>query len=387
MFVSAKPHRRHLTYCCALVDRAFGLVMLFLLCELLGGFVDFAGIESKTAFAAQTFEFYQGVRSLGMGGAYTAIVNDETSLLTNPAGLGRLRDVIVTIVDPELSGSVNDTQMTTLTNTSVQTPSDLLALLNQNKGLHWFAKAQMFPSIVAPNVGFGVLGKYSYDAEVNTAGTDYRLDYTNDYAATLGFCLRFFSGIIKLGVVGRYVDRTEIHKDLDATVTSIDMNSVASEGAGMAADVGLMITAPVAWLPTLGATVRDAGNTSYTLSNGMFLQTQTRPVSTPQTLDVGLALFPITSNHSRVAITGDYHDALNANQETYMLKKVHAGLEFNIADFFFLRGGYNQGYWTAGIELATELFQLQVASYGEEIGTQAAPVEDRRWVGKISIRF
>lgn len=340
-----------------------------------------------SAFAAQTFEYYQGVRSLGMGGSYTAIVNDETALLTNPAGLGRLRDVIVTIADPEVSGSFNDTEMTSLTNTSAQTPSDLLALLNQHKGKHWFAKAQVFPSIVAPNVGFGVHGKYVYDAEVNTAGTNYRLDYTNDYSATLGFCFRFFGGIIKIGGVGRYVNRIEIHKDLDPTVAAIDMNQTASEGAGLAADAGLMITVPIAWLPTLAATVRDAGNTNYKMTSGMFLQTQTRPAETKQTLDVGYALFPIISNHSRMAITVDYHDALDANQDPFTIKKVHGGMELNIHDFFYLRAGYNQGYWTGGIELSTENFQLQGASYGEEIGIQSAPKEDRRWVGKIAIRF
>jgi hypothetical protein len=345
-------------------------------------------LQPQLAEAAQTYEFYQGVRSLGMGGAYTAVVNDETSLLTNPAGLGRLRDVIFTVADPELAGSMNDTEMTTLSNTSAQTPDDLLKLLKTNPGKHWYAKAQAFPSVVAPNFGFGIHGKFQYDAEVNAAGTNYRLDYTNDYAATLGFCFKLFSGILKVGVVGRYVDRTEIHKDIPLPATqSIDVDKYGSEGAGMAGDIGMMITAPVAWLPTLGATVRDAGNTSYTLTNGSFHSTLTRPAPTPQTLDLGYAIFPILANHTRMAITIDVHDVLDANQDPFTVKKVHGGMEFNFADFFYLRGGYNQGYWTGGLEFATEYFQLQAASYGEEIGIQTAPKEDRRWVGKLSIRF
>jgi hypothetical protein len=47
----------------------------------------------------------------------------------------------------------------------------------------------------------------------------------------------------------------------------------------------------------------------------------------------------------------------------------------------------NQRYWTAGLELASERFQLQFASYGEDIGPSGAPKEDRRWVGKMAIRF
>jgi len=344
-------------------------------------------LAGPAARATEMYEFYQGVRSLGMGGAYTAVVNDETSLLTNPAGLGKIRDVIWTVADAELQGSFNDTEVTSLSNTAVQVPSDLLALLRQHPGLHWNAKAQVFPSIVAPNIGFGIHGKMQYDAEVNSDVTSFRYDYTNDYAAALGFCFRLFDGIIKIGGVGRYMNRVEIHKDLDPSQTAIDMNQTASEGNGLAADAGLILTAPVAWLPTIAATLRDAGGTSYSLGNGMFLQTQTRPLDTPQTLDVGFALFPILGNHTRVSITADYHDALMANPDTDNMKRVHAGLEFNFSDFFFLRGGMNQRYWTAGIEISTMRFQLQAASYGEEIGTMAANKEDRRWVAKIAIRF
>lgn len=350
-------------------------------------FIGVATVASVAQAGPPTFRFYQGVRSLGMGGTYVTTVNDETSLLTNPAGLGRLRDVIFTIADPEVSGSFNNTEMTTLEKMSAQTPSDLLRLLKENKGKHWHAKAQVFPSIVAPNVGFGIHGKYNYDAEVNKAGTIYRLDYTNDYAAVLGFSFRLFGGMLKIGGAGRYVNRTEIHKDLDPNNETIDMNQTASEGAGLASDAGIMLTAPIAWLPTIGATVRDAGNTSYTMTSGMFLQTQTRPAMTPQTIDVGYALFPILSNYARMTIALEYHDVGDVYKEEWPVKHAHGGVEFNFADFFFLRGGYSSGYWTGGIELATEYFQLQGASYGEEIGIKTAPKEDRRWVGKISIRF
>ena len=341
----------------------------------------------STARAAEINNFYSGVRALGMGGAYTAVVNDETSLLSNPAGLGRLRDTIFTIADPEVAGSFNNTEITNINKMSAQSPYDLLQLLKQHPGKHWYAKAQAFPSLVAPNIGIGVHGKWKYDAEVNAAGTNYRLDYTNDYAAVIGFCFKFFGGTVKIGGAGRYVNRTEIHKDIDPNVDAIDMNQTASEGAGLAGDAGLILTAPIAWLPAIAATIRDAGRTSYKLTSGMFLQTQTRPQDTPATVDVGFALNPIISNNVRLTITGDYHDVSNAYNDDDAAKRIHAGIEFNIADFLFIRGGYHQRYWTAGLELSTERFQLQLASYGEEIGTLTANKEDRRWVGKFAIRF
>jgi hypothetical protein len=340
------------------------------------------------ASADEIREFYTGVRQMGMGGAYTGVVNDETSLLTNPAGLGKLRDVTWTIADPELSGSFNDTKVAKLDNFSqVIGVQNLLDALNQQKDTHFNAKAQLFPSLVGPNFGFGIHAKWSYDANVDSATNMYRIDYTSDYAAALGYCLRFFGGIVKLGVAGRAVDRVEVHKDLAATSTALELEALASEGVGVGADVGLIITAPVALLPSLSATVRDAGGTNYTLSNGSRMSTTTRPEPTAQTIDAGLSIFPIISNRTRMALTAEVHDLATLSEETDQMRRLHVGMEFNFSDFFFLRGGLNQRYWTAGFELSSERIQLQFASYGEEIGTATKPFEDRRWVGKFAIRF
>jgi hypothetical protein len=58
-----------------------------------------------------------------------------------------------------------------------------------------------------------------------------------------------------------------------------------------------------------------------------------------------------------------------------------------MSDFFFLRAGMNQRYWTGGFEISTQRFQIQGATYGEEIGTVTVPREDRRYIGKFAIRF
>jgi hypothetical protein len=63
------------------------------------------------------------------------------------------------------------------------------------------------------------------------------------------------------------------------------------------------------------------------------------------------------------------------------------GIEFNTRDIFFFRMGYNQRYLTGGFEIASENVVWQVTSYGEEIGTQAAPREDRRLNMKLAVRF
>ena len=60
------------------------------------------------AGAQEIRENYNGVRSLGMGGASIAVVNDETALLLNPAALGKLSDPeIETLTDVFLSTALD----------------------------------------------------------------------------------------------------------------------------------------------------------------------------------------------------------------------------------------------------------------------------------------
>lgn len=120
------------------------------------------GFAQATTFNNEIDEFYTGVRILGMGGTYVNSVNDETALLTNPAGLGKLRDYTVTIADPEFHGAFTNTEIVDVSNfmdaLSVQ---GLLDVLNEAKGKNWHAKGQLFPSFVAPNFGIQSLQNIS----------------------------------------------------------------------------------------------------------------------------------------------------------------------------------------------------------------------------------
>jgi hypothetical protein len=66
---------------------------------------------------------------------------------------------------------------------------------------------------------------------------------------------------------------------------------------------------------------------------------------------------------------------------------LHVGTELNFDDILFLRAGYNQRYLTGGIEIASERLQFQITSYGEEVGDQNNPREDRRTMFKFAFRF
>ena len=343
---------------------------------------------SAFSYAGERHRFYTGVRAMGMGGASVAVVNDETALMLNPAALGRLRDSYVTIVDPEVEMGAKNMSVLGMNYGALLNSQALLDKAKAKPGSHVSGRAQVFPSIIVPNFGLGVFKKYEVSAEVNSDATAYSYHYTNDTAVVVGFNFRFWDGIIKLGTNMRVVDRAQIKEDsLDPTSTSLSNGSMQKAGVGLASDTGLILTAPVAWLPTLAGVLRDTGSTSYAFRNS-FLNTATnRPDPTGQTLDVGLAISPIFSPNFRSQWTVEYKDAMNSAKEKDIMRRLHGGVELNIADAFFIRGGMNQKYWTAGLELSMFNYQFQVASYGEDVGSDQASKEDRRYVVKFSFRF
>ncbi|MCC7404414.1 MAG: hypothetical protein IT288_08445 [Bdellovibrionales bacterium] len=341
------------------------------------------------AEAGQNFEYYRGVRQMAMGGASIAVVNDETALLANPAGLGKLRDYIITVADPEIDIGTKTQAILGSSVTKVLDPQETLDALNaghQNKPL--YLRGQVFPSLVVPNFGVGVFKKYEVSAKVDTTSNTYRYDYINDTALVLGYNFRFWDGRIKIGFSGRFTNRAVAHEDaLSPAATGLTLDSMVKEGFGAAADAGIILAAPWAGLPTLAAVYRDVGNTHYNINDGLFFDETERPENTTGTVDVGIAFFPIMGKRTRSTITFEYRDVLTASDETDEPRRYHAGVEFNFADAFFLRGGYNQRYWTYGLEFSVGNYQFQATSYGEEVGTAASPQEERHYDVKFAYRF
>lgn len=337
--------------------------------------------------AAERVEFYNGVRGLGMGGASIGVVNDETALLLNPAGMGKLRNAFVTLIDPEIH--VNSDSSNALISgggslESMNTAQGIVDELGTNANQSSHFGYQLFPSLVLKNFGIGVLYKSFYDGLTSADGTSIDLNYRNDFAAVLGYNISLFDGRLKFGFSGRYITREESFLDNVTTGTSgNDFDSAKKTGTGLGLDAGLILTAPWATLPSLAFVVRDFGNTTYKLGS----ETDT-PEATKQTIDAALSFFPIHDNYLRSSITFELKDALNTATEDDITRRSHFGWELNMGDLLFLRAGWHQKSWTAGFEFAMEMAQFQMATYAKEVGDDGGTsVQDRRYVTKFVFRF
>jgi hypothetical protein len=342
-----------------------------------------------TAIASERHSFYEGSRGRAMGGAQIAVVNDETALLVNPSALGKLRDVFGTVLDPEIEVSNNVNKMNSSSRIGdFFSVSGIKDSLQSNPERYYHAKMQLFPSVVTRNFGIGIYSGRTLDAQMNGDGTAIDVFSRDDLALVLGYNLRLADGRVKIGVNTKLLNRIEIKNSSVSPTGSLDEAVIgAAEGTGLSTDVSLMLAAPWVFLPTVTAVLHDVGGTSFDWRRGMRMTTANAPDLVPQDLDVGMALFPIQTNRVRSSFAIEYRSVLTADKEQDKAKLFHFGTELNFDDIFFLRAGYNQRYLTGGFEIASELLQFQVTSYGEEIGDQNNPKEDRRTMFKFALRF
>ena len=251
--------------------------------------------------ASEIYPFYRNTRALGMGGASVAVVNDETALFLNPAGLGKIRVPYFALLNPELEINYNTNTALSVDNqyAAILDPEKLRTVAKSNPDKHLHARAQMLPSFVTTNFGIGLYGNYTIDSKYDSATSQYHLDYKNDYAAVLGYCLRLWEGRIKIGVSGKVVNRVEVSGDFADSTTNLQLKNIASEGYGFGWDAGIILTAPWAFLPSIAAVAHDIGDTKFNAGNGYFYKTGLVPNPQRQSVDVALAFFPIHAKQTR----------------------------------------------------------------------------------------
>ncbi|MCC6278050.1 MAG: hypothetical protein IT289_09065 [Oligoflexia bacterium] len=342
---------------------------------------------SPSLLVAQEIKpFFRGVRSQAMGGAGIGIVNDESALWINPAGLGKIRGPYFALVNAELEANYDTNVAISGNLTSGLTLQGLLNMARQNPQKPLHLKIQTLPTFITTNFAIGAYANYTADGEYNPTTNIFQLDYTNDYALGIGYCLRLWEGRIKIAATGKLINRVYVSQPVNGAMTNLEASTFASEGTGAGWDGALMLSAPVAWLPSVTAVAHDIGKTKFNLGSGYFFKPATRPPDINQSIDVALSVFPILSNKVRSSFTVEYRDVQNQERQD-IYRRIHAGAEFNINDTFYLRGGMNQRYYTAGIELAILRQQIQVSTYGEEIGVYPNIREDRRFIVQYGLRF
>ncbi|AZZ35545.1 hypothetical protein CIK05_01590 [Bdellovibrio sp. qaytius] len=114
------------------------------------------------------------------------------------------------------------------------------------------------------------------------------------------------------------------------------------------------------------------------------------PDSLPQVFDVGSQYEFATFGSLTLRAMLDFKN-LGHPEATTTAKTTHAGVEFDYSPSGWFktqfRAGMNQGYYTAGTTLLLGFFNIEAATYGEEVGTKTTKVQNRVYAAKLGMNF
>lgn len=354
---------------------------------------------------------YVSPRALGMGNAFSTMADDYATLFYNPAGLARLREgnlnlAVTAGLDGKVQQFYEDINKNLDTNTSA---ADLATLIAANYGNHYYTRLTPVSAVYArPNWGFAIIpADLSVSLGIHQqVGPSIEVTAFNDTTLAFGFAKsvkNIGQDKLSFGMTVKPIWRAYYAQLVPAPQLATDKEIVradlAQEGATVDGDIGALWTPAPAEKgffsffkyakPTLGLVVRNVADYGFTIKTRYINELEQAPPNLERRVDAG-TMFELPSFWVfRPRLTFDERD-IGARNFTFK-KGSHAGFELGWKVRSWLHGGYrvglNQGYWTAGVSLGLGVFLLDVATWGEEVGTSAAPEENRRYMARASLDF
>lgn len=140
---------------------------------------------------------------------------------------------------------------------------------------------------------------------------------------------------------------------------------------------------------TLALVVRNAIESSFTLQKIVNDKAMYAPKKLVRVMDVGsqyeFVQWGDLTLRTMVDFKNIFHPEINFN------KSLHAGFEFDYTPSGWFktqfRAGMNQNYFTGGATLLLGIFNIEAATYGEEVGTAAQKIENRVYAAKFGMNF
>lgn len=331
--------------------------------------------------------FYRGVRPLGMGDAFTAVVDDENALFYNPAGLSNIDSLTFGLVNPLLEISTNSIDLANdADDTDMDDTGEVVDLLRDYIGEHQHFRGALFPhvgfNLADYGVMIGVLAQATLDAEIrNPTWPEVETDYIYDRGLLAGVGGRIPFLDLRLGATLKYINRSSLNEmytaiDIADDDFEDDFEDDLQDGSAVALDLGAIYRLPwIEWADTdLGLTIQHLPEMQF--GDAFDQETQA---------NFGLAVRKGFGGFDVVTAL-DYVDLTHAiGEDRDIPKRLHMGVELALPMILSLRLGLNQGYFTYGVSADLWALKLDFASYTEEVGAHAGQRQDRRYVGQITL--
>lgn len=358
------------------------LVKLYIISLFLSPF-----IQSALALDEQ-FELYRAPQATAMGDAFTADVSGYASNYYNPAGLASAtkRTKELTIVDFE--GTLGFNAMQNGSNDGITYGIyRLFGVMKKNPARYSYFNFSSVPAVSIRGFSFSLLGAYEYAAMSD--GTNLDIQAREDVGATVGFAKYFAGNVIKLGAVGKGIVRNQLKGVYShAALSSLNEDGMAGlfkEGVGFGADLGMIITIPSRWLPTIGLAWKDIFGTHFSAAHVLNHKAVGAPDSIGQSINSAVSIHPYFSRTFKGTVALEWKHIENSSMQ--WRKHLHFGVQLEDERSLYFWFGLNQLYPTGGVGLRVKGGNLEAGSYAEDVGVGEANVADRRLMFRYTIGF
>ncbi len=355
---------------------------------------------------------YQSTRAMGMGDAFVAATNDYSAMFYNPAALSRREELQINM-SLEFGGSksfydIYQDASAPQGTTESEKFAAANALLSSNYGKPFMLKTSLLNGVMVGNGwGFAFIPMdLTFEGKIHNQvapalniraylDTTLAYSYADDIRGDFG-------GRLSWGTTVKFVNRGFISKQVSALDLAQNSNAIkkedATDGYTYDFDLGYLFTPALPgdgwWYmlklarPTFGLVVRNVLNTGFSRSFGLVnKQQQEIPEGLNRVIDLGMKY-----EYPNLWIFGGRGtlDIRDIGHKNYTLRRAfHLGFEFDWAMASWWKGAYrigvNQGYPTLGFSALFTIFNLDLATYGEDVGTIDHPKENRMYTVKLNI--
>jgi hypothetical protein len=355
---------------------------------------------------AQSFFFedpsFPSARVAGMGGTHVALADDISTLISNPAGFRSAGpQFAVTELTANLTGPVFSIADLVLSLMGGANPLSLLV----DPGTQALFTSLYAQALLSGPISFGYVGNGLGFGFFNTTGITFSTQGTvptltagvhEDLLFVGGYAFRIplpdvMRSTLDLGVsVKAYarggVEFTESILDIFALLSSPSFTSLLDKplniDVGFGVDAGIlyswnsMISVGIVGRDLYAPVVRNtyASITAFGSGSSATLSYGTAPINLSAGILLSPNLGPVEDYLSNLKIAIDYGDILDflthPATSTNPLLHVGIGLEARVLEILSLRGGFNEGYFSAGLGLNLTGFQLGLTMYGSELSSE-----------------
>ncbi len=333
-------------------------------------------------------------RALAMGNAYIAKADDAASAFYNPAGLGTIRHPHFHLshfhfelnkgwIDSAAGGKASDIPSGFSKAFSIDGQRQLL---KDRPGLISHARVHALPNFTTRYFSLGYLLSKRMRSTVTDSSSSTGFEYADrlDHGPYAALNLSLFGGVLKAGVSGIILSRSEVFGTANPSSTITVSDSQYKKGIGSIITGGAKLTLPISYLPTFAITAHNMGGRHFTMN----VRGAGAPDPIKSSIDVGFSLTPQVGQSTRIHLEANYKDFTGKFPGVSTTRKIIFGMELDFARTFFMRLGYGDGFGSAGLGIKSRKLEFDLTTYA--VDTTSASFrgkEDRRFSMTFSSGF